>query len=75
LDLPESYIVGSTGAGDSFCAGVLYGLYRGWSYEKTLRFAACAGAMNLSDLTTTGGIRPWKEVFEMEEKFPYRRLP
>jgi sugar/nucleoside kinase (ribokinase family) len=75
LDLPEGYIVGSTGAGDSFCAGVLYGLYRAWSHEKTLRFAVCAGAMNLSDLTTTGGIRPWEEVFEMEEKFPYRRLP
>jgi sugar/nucleoside kinase (ribokinase family) len=75
LDLPESYVVGSTGAGDSFCAGVLYGLYRGWSYEKTLRFAVCAGAMNLSDLTTTGGIRPWEEVFKMEEKFPYRRFP
>ena len=74
LDLPEGYIVGSTGAGDSFCAGVLYGLYRGWSYEKTLRFAVCAGAMNLSDLTTTGGIRPWEEVFEMEQRFPYRRF-
>ena len=74
LDLNEGYIVGSTGAGDSFCAGVLYGLYRGWSHEKTLRFAACAGAMNLSHLTTTGGIRPWQEVFEMEEKFPYRKL-
>jgi sugar/nucleoside kinase (ribokinase family) len=74
LDLPDSYIVGSTGAGDSFCAGVLYGLSRGWSHEKTLRFAVCAGAMNLSDLTTTGGIRPWEEVFEMEGKFPYRRF-
>jgi sugar/nucleoside kinase (ribokinase family) len=73
LDLPENFIVGSTGAGDSFCAGVLYGLYRGWSHEKTLRFAVCAGAMNLSDLTTTGGIRPWQEVFGMEDKFPYRR--
>jgi sugar/nucleoside kinase (ribokinase family) len=75
LDLPEGYIVGSTGAGDSFCAGMLYGLYRGWSCEKTLRFAVCAGAMNLSDLTTTGGMRPWEEVFQMEEKFPYRRSP
>jgi sugar/nucleoside kinase (ribokinase family) len=74
LDLPEGYIVGSTGAGDSFCAGVLYGLYRGWSHEKTLRFAVCAGAMNLSDLTTTGGIRPWEEVFDMEKKFPYRKF-
>jgi sugar/nucleoside kinase (ribokinase family) len=75
LDLPESYIVGSTGAGDSFCAGMLYGLHSGWSNEKALRFAVCAGGMNLSNLTTTGGIRPWEEVFKMEEKFPYRRLP
>jgi sugar/nucleoside kinase (ribokinase family) len=74
LDLPEGYIVGSTGAGDSFCAGMLYGLHRGWSCEKTLRFAVCAGAMNLSDLTTTGGMRPWEEVFQMEQKFPYRRF-
>lgn len=73
LDLPGDFIVGSTGAGDSFCAGVLYGLYRGWSYEETLQFAVCAGAMNLSDLTTTGGIKPWKEVFEMQQRFPYRR--
>ena len=75
LDLAKGYIVGSTGAGDSFCAGVLYGLSRGWDHEKTLRFAVCAGAMNLSDLTTTGGIRPWEEVFEMEQRFPYRSLP
>jgi len=74
LELPEGYIVGSTGAGDSFCAGVLYGLHRGWSHEKTLRFAVCAGAMNLSDLTTTGGIRSWEEVLQMEKKFPYREF-
>jgi sugar/nucleoside kinase (ribokinase family) len=74
LDLPADYIVGSTGAGDSFCAGVLYGLYRGWSHEKILRFAMCAGAMNLSDLTTTGGIKPWEEVLGMEQRFPYRRV-
>ena len=75
LELPARYIVGSTGAGDSFCAGVIYGLSKKWSPDKALRFAACAGAMNLSDLTTTGGIRPCAEVFEMEGKFPYRRLP
>ena len=73
LQLPDDYIVGSTGAGDSFCAGMLYGFYQGWSHDETLRFAVCAGAMNLSDLTTTGGIKPWKEIFSMEERFPYRK--
>jgi sugar/nucleoside kinase (ribokinase family) len=72
LKLPDSYIVGGAGAGDSFCAGVLYGLYQRWSHDKTMRFANCAGGMNLSDLTTTGGIKSWQEVFHMEERFPYR---
>ena len=73
LDLPDNYIVGSTGAGDSFCAGILYGLHQGWNRDKTLRFATCAGGMNLSDLTTTGGIKSWEEVLRTEERFPYRK--
>ena len=73
LDLPDDYIVGSNGAGDSFCAGILYGLYQGWDYPQTLRFANCAGGMNLSDLTTTGGIKSWQEILRMEERFPYRK--
>jgi sugar/nucleoside kinase (ribokinase family) len=72
LDLPADLVVGCTGAGDSFCAGVLYGLYEGWNHDKTLRFAVCAGGMNLSDLTTTGGIKRWEEVSRMEERFSYR---
>jgi sugar/nucleoside kinase (ribokinase family) len=72
LAVDSDFIVGSTGAGDSFCAGVLYGLYKGWSHDRILRFAVCAGAMNLSDLTTTGGIKSCKEIFRMEERFPYK---
>jgi len=73
LELPESYIVGSTGAGDSFCAGMLYGLYKHWTLDEALRFATCAGGMNLSDLTTLGGIGAWREVLEMQKRFPFRK--
>ena len=72
LDLPANYIVGSSGAGDSFCAAILYGIYKGWDHHQTLRFATCAGAMNLSDLTTTGGIKSCQEILGLEERFPYR---
>ena len=72
LELPGDFIVGSTGAGDSFCAGILYGLYQGWDYGRMMRFAVCAGAMNLRDLTTTGGMAPWPAVFQMQDKFPFR---
>jgi sugar/nucleoside kinase (ribokinase family) len=73
LELPDHFIVGSTGAGDSFCAGVLYGLYRGWTYEEALRLGVCAGAMNLRDLTTTGGIASWKETLALQKRFPFRK--
>jgi len=73
LDLPEGYIIGSSGAGDSFCAGVLYGLYQGWDLHRILRFANCAGGMNLSDLTTTGGIKTWQEIQGLEQRFAYRK--
>jgi len=73
LEVSDDYIVGSNGAGDSYCAGVLYGLYQGWSHDQILRFATCAGAMNLSDLTPTGGIKSWQEIRRMEERFPYRK--
>ncbi len=72
LQLPDQFIVGSTGAGDSFCAGMLYGLDNCWGYDQALKFATCAGAMNLSDLTTTGGIKPWKETLQLQEKFSFR---
>jgi sugar/nucleoside kinase (ribokinase family) len=73
LEVSDDYIVGGAGAGDSFCAGILYGIYHGWNHQKALRFATCAGAMNLSDLTTTGGIKSWQEILRMEERFPYRK--
>jgi len=73
LELTDDFIVGSTGAGDAFCAGILYGLYQDWDHDRTLRFATCAGGMNLNDLTTTGGSKSWQEVLEMEKRFPYRR--
>jgi len=73
LDVSDDCIVGSAGAGDSFCAGILYGLYQGWNHDQTLRFATCAGGMNLGDLTTTGAIKSWQEIIRMEERFPYRK--
>jgi len=74
LAVTEDFIVGSTGAGDAYCAGILYGLYHGWNHDRTLRFATCAGAMNLSDLTTTGGSKSWQEVLQLETRFPYRPI-
>ena len=39
LKLPSNYIAGTAGAGDAFCAGVLYGAWRTALFTKTLQFA------------------------------------
>jgi sugar/nucleoside kinase (ribokinase family) len=37
--------VDTTGAGDSFRAGVVYGFLNGWTVDKTIDFAAAVAAM------------------------------
>ncbi len=45
---PEVTTVNSTGSGDAFVAGTIYGFMQDWDIEKTLRFATAAGAVNAS---------------------------
>lgn len=52
----EVPVVDTTGAGDSFVAGVLYGLAEGWGIERTTRFAAAVGAHCIQQLGATAGI-------------------
>jgi sugar/nucleoside kinase (ribokinase family) len=57
--------VDTTGAGDNFNAGLLYGLLRGYSFETALRCANIAGGLSTTVLggaangTTTADIEAW----------------
>ena len=54
--------VDTTGAGDVFRAGFIYGLVQGWSLERQLRFAnACAG-VSCTRLGAMGGVPAIDEV-------------
>lgn len=55
-------IVSTVGAGDAFCAGVLFGLHEDWPLEKCLDLGHRAAAACLSHETTTGGLRPVSEL-------------
>lgn len=46
--VPSSAIVGSTGAGDAFAAGVLYGLHEDWKWPDALELGVCAAAVSLA---------------------------
>jgi sulfofructose kinase len=55
----------TTGAGDIFHAGFIYGLLQGWPLPRQLDFACAAAALNCTASGARGGIRPVKEIEEL----------
>jgi len=62
LKVPKQSIVSSVGAGDAFCAGVLYGIHEGWPPEEALKIGSGAAATCLQAANTTDGVRSLEEV-------------
>jgi sulfofructose kinase len=50
-------VVDTTGAGDIFHAGFIYGLLQGWALERQLDFACAAAALNCTAVGARGGIQ------------------
>jgi sulfofructose kinase len=50
-------VVDTTGAGDIFHAGFIYGLLQGWPLQPQLDFACAAAALNCTEAGARGGIR------------------
>jgi sugar/nucleoside kinase (ribokinase family) len=58
-------VVDTTGAGDIFHAGFIYGLLRNWPLDRQLNFACAAAAMNCMASGARGGIKPVAEIEEI----------
>ena len=65
LKLPAGYIKGTVGAGDSFCAGCLYGIYNGFCDHDILEFASGAAACNLSATDSVSGMKDAEYIREL----------
>ena len=64
-DLPKNFIVGTTGAGDAFCAGALFGIYQDKTDKEILEFASGAAVAALSQADATSGLRTEQEIQEL----------
>lgn len=73
FDVPKDYIVGTVGAGDAFCAGMLYSFLNGYDVLKGMQLASCSAVCNLSAKNSVGGARSLDKILEIENEFERRR--
>ena len=74
LKIPGELIKGSVGAGDSFCAGTLYGIYYNLPDKEILEFASCAAACNLFSENSIDGMRSYDEVKKLADQFGRKEI-
>ena len=65
-------VLDATGAGDAFAAGFIAGVWQGWPMQKTARFANAVGALCVTGLGASGGVRSLSETLSFMENAPLR---
>jgi len=65
---PQVKVIDSTGAGDVFKAGLLYGLAQDWTLEDTLQFAVAAGAAKVQRKGATRTPAPLSDIEQLVSK-------
>lgn len=74
LEIEKSKIVGTTGAGDAFCAACLVGIYDGLSDEEMLEFASEAAACSLFAADAVSGLTQQKALREQFKNYKRKNL-
>lgn len=69
LTLPKGYIAGTVGAGDAFCAGVLYAAQQHKTLPQALRLAVCTAAASLSCSNASDGVGPVDAVMQLYDQY------
>jgi len=66
-------VVDATGAGDAFAAGFIAGVWHDWSLERTAKFANAVGALCVTGLGASGGVRSLSETLTFMENTSLRQ--
>lgn len=68
LKLPDGWIAGTVGAGDAFCAGVLYGAWKEIGLKAAIEMGTACAASSLSQPGGTEGVRSAEETMKLYRK-------
>jgi len=73
VKVPQDRIKGTTGAGDAFAAGVLFGFHENWTVAESLLLAVAAAAQNIQSEFSAAGISPADETLALTAALGHRR--
>ena len=73
VETPKVEVADTVGAGDSFCAGILYSIYKKLSMDEALKIAAASAAANLSAGDSVGGLRSIEETMKLYDAYSPRK--
>ena len=69
LHLPKGWIKGTVGAGDAFCAGILYAAEKEMPMDEALKLGACCAAASLSEVNASDGVKTAAEVRKLYDLY------
>ena len=69
LKLPSDFIKGKTGAGDAFCAGVLYAAYKDQTIIQAMNLGTACASCSLSAVNGTDGVKDYSSVVAFSERY------
>lgn len=69
LKLPAGYIKGTVGAGDAFCAGILYAAEMDMTMAEALKLGVSTAAASLSEVNASDGVKTVKEVMKLYDLY------
>ncbi|HBU11707.1 MAG TPA: carbohydrate kinase family protein [Clostridiales bacterium] len=67
--LPKGYIKGTVGAGDAFCAGILYAAYSEKPLDEALTMGHASAVCSLAGEDTTSGMREMAQAVALYEEY------
>lgn len=73
--LPTGFIKSAVGAGDAFCAGMLYGLHEEWDIARCVELGTATAVASLSEGGASEGVRALEQTVEFASQFPQREPP
>ncbi len=68
--VPDAACVDTTGAGDTFAAGLIAGLCNGWSLPECAKLGCAAASCSIEQIGATDGVRSLDQVMERYHMIP-----